>query len=57
VWGANDQLAPAGIARDLAKRMSGAKLTLVEDAGHIPHLDQPGPMAAEVNRFLRQPGS
>jgi len=57
VWGANDQLAPAGLARDLAKRMRDAKLALIEDAGHIPHLDQPGPVAAEVNRFLRQPAS
>ena len=36
VLGASDPLAPAGIARAMAKRMSDAKLTLIEDAGSHP---------------------
>jgi pimeloyl-ACP methyl ester carboxylesterase len=54
VWGAKDQLAPADVARDLARRMSDAKLTVIQDAGHIPHIDQPDPVAAAINGFLRQ---
>jgi pimeloyl-ACP methyl ester carboxylesterase len=57
VWGANDQLAPANVARDLAGRMSDAKLAVIDDAGHIPHLDQPAAVAQAVNRFLHQPAS
>ena len=57
VWGANDQLAPADVARDLTERMSDGKLTVIEDAGHIPHIDQPKAVTATVNGFLRQPGS
>lgn len=57
VWGAKDQLAPADVARDLAERMSDAKLAVIEDAGHIPHIDQPDAVATAINGFLRQPAS
>jgi pimeloyl-ACP methyl ester carboxylesterase len=52
-WGARDQLAGADIARDLARRMRDAQLTVIEDAGHIPHIDQPDAVAAAINGFLR----
>ena len=42
-WGAKDQLAPADVGRDLAQWMSNAKLAVIEDAGHIPHIDQQPP--------------
>jgi pimeloyl-ACP methyl ester carboxylesterase len=32
--------------------MGDAKLTVIEDAGHIPHIDQPDVVAAAVNGFL-----
>ena len=54
VWGAKDQMAPADVARDLAERMSDAKLAVIEDAGHIPHIDQPAAVATAINGFLRQ---
>ena len=56
-WGAKDQLAPADVGRDLAERMSNAQVAVIEDAGHIPHLDQPGAVATAINRFLHQPAS
>jgi pimeloyl-ACP methyl ester carboxylesterase len=55
VWGAKDQLAPADVARDLTERMIDAELTVIDDAGHIPHIDQPDAVAAAINGFLRQP--
>ena len=57
VWGAKDQLAPADIALALTKRMCDARLTVIEDAGHIPHLDQPDAVAEAVNEFLQQPAA
>jgi pimeloyl-ACP methyl ester carboxylesterase len=57
VWGAKDQVAPADVARDLAERMSDANLAVIEDAGHIPHIDQPDAAATAINGFLRQPAS
>ena len=32
-----------------------ARITVIPDAGHIPHLDQPEPVAAALNDFLDQP--
>jgi pimeloyl-ACP methyl ester carboxylesterase len=52
-WGARDQLARADVGRDLARRMRDAQLTMIEDAGHIPHIDQPDAAAAAINGFLR----
>jgi pimeloyl-ACP methyl ester carboxylesterase len=52
-WGAKDQVARADVARDLARRMRDAQLTVIEDAGHIPHIDQPDAVAAAINGFLR----
>jgi pimeloyl-ACP methyl ester carboxylesterase len=52
-WGARDQLARADVARGLARRMRDAQLAVIEDAGHIPHLDQPDAVAAAINGFLR----
>ena len=54
-WGAKDQLAPADVGRGLAERMSNAQLAVIEDAGHIPHIDQPDAVATAINRFLQQP--
>jgi len=56
-WGAKDQLAPADVGRDLAARMSSAQVAVIEDAGHIPHIDQPDTVATAINRFLDQPAS
>jgi pimeloyl-ACP methyl ester carboxylesterase len=57
VWGANDQVAPPDVARGLARRMSDAKLTVIDDAGHIAHIDQPAAAATAINEFVRPPES
>ena len=56
-WGAKDQLAPTALAHDLAERMSSAQVAVIEDAGHLPHIDQPVAVATTINRFLHQPAS
>jgi|tagenome__1003787_1003787.scaffolds.fasta_scaffold20473930_2 pimeloyl-ACP methyl ester carboxylesterase len=42
-------------AQALTTRMPDARISPIPDAGHIPHLDQPGPVAAVLNEFLRRP--
>jgi pimeloyl-ACP methyl ester carboxylesterase len=54
VWGASDQLARPDVGRDLVRRMRNAQLTVIEDAGHIPHLDQPAAVALAISQFLRR---
>ena len=55
IWGDHDPLAGPDVGRDLTTRMPDARITVITDAGHIPHLDQPEPVAAALNDFLGQP--
>ena len=55
ICGGHDPLAGPDVARQLTTRMPDAHLTVIPDAGHIPHLDQPEPVAAALNDFLSQP--
>ena len=55
ICGDHDPLAGPDVGRDLTTRMPDARLTVIPDAGHIPHLDQPEPVAAALNEFLAQP--
>jgi pimeloyl-ACP methyl ester carboxylesterase len=52
LWGARDGLAPPSIGAEFTRRMPEAKFIIVDDAGHIPHLDQPEAVAATVHAFL-----
>jgi pimeloyl-ACP methyl ester carboxylesterase len=35
-------------------RKRSEQLTVIEDAGHIPHIDQPDAVAAAINQFVRR---
>jgi pimeloyl-ACP methyl ester carboxylesterase len=54
VCGEHDSLCPPNIARELTTRMPDVHITVIPDAGHIPHLDQPQPVATALNQFLSQ---
>jgi pimeloyl-ACP methyl ester carboxylesterase len=54
VCGEHDSLCPPEIARELTTRMPDAHITVIPDAGHIPHLDQPEAVATALNQFLEQ---
>ncbi|HSP17335.1 MAG TPA: alpha/beta fold hydrolase [Thermoanaerobaculia bacterium] len=41
VWGANDGVLPLPYAEALRDGIAGAQLHVIEDAAHIPHLQQP----------------
>ena len=55
ICGDHGPLASPDVGRDLTTRMPDARLTVIPDAGHIPHLDQPEPVATALNGFLAQP--
>lgn len=55
ICGDHDPLAGPELGRDLTTRMPDARITVITDAGHIPHLDQPEPVAEALNDFLAQP--
>ncbi len=52
VWGDKDAFAPPSSGEDMVARMADAKIEIIEDAGHLPFLEQPAAVAAIINRFL-----
>jgi pimeloyl-ACP methyl ester carboxylesterase len=52
VWGDQDGQARPSIGAEFSRRMTEATLTIVNDAGHMPHLDQPEAVATLVGQFL-----
>lgn len=54
-WGAEDAWIPVDRAHRLAATIPGAELAIVEDAGHLVHLDQPAALASVLTEWvLRQ---
>lgn len=41
IWGRHDGLLPIAYAEALQKKIPGSTLSIIEDAGHIPHRQQP----------------
>jgi len=51
VWADQDQVAPLAYGEAFARMIPGAKLTVVADAGHLTHIDQPTRFADAVMNF------
>jgi pimeloyl-ACP methyl ester carboxylesterase len=56
VWGRHDQTVPFAHSERVAGSL-GAKLVVVEEAGHTPHLERPEVFEPELVKFLRGGGS
>lgn len=58
-WGDKDSFAPPSSGQELAARMPAARFELLDDAGHLPQLDQPRALARSIHRFFAdaQPGA
>jgi pimeloyl-ACP methyl ester carboxylesterase len=54
VWGRQDPVAPFRESEALLAAMPRATFVPVDSAAHLPHLEQPGVVAAAVVRFLRR---
>ena len=54
VAGSADQLTPIKYARFLVEHISGARLVIIESAGHMVMLEQPAEAAKAVREFLDQ---
>ncbi|GAA2065656.1 alpha/beta hydrolase [Streptomyces albiaxialis] len=53
-WGTEDQWIPAANGRKLADRIPGARLRLIERAGHLVPEDAPAELTAALDGFLRE---
>jgi len=52
VWGADDRLVPLPYGEAYANGIPGAKLTVIDDCGHLPPIEQPERFAEAVLAFL-----
>jgi len=53
LWGASDRfVTPGYYGATYQKAIPGAKLELVDGAGHLPHIEQPEAVADRVHKFL-----
>jgi pimeloyl-ACP methyl ester carboxylesterase len=52
VWGSEDAWIPVSRAHRLAELVPGARLQVVEGAGHLIQLDQPAALAAALALWL-----
>ncbi|MGQ0546901.1 MAG: alpha/beta fold hydrolase [Betaproteobacteria bacterium] len=54
ITGAHDQVYPPAMAHDIARRIPGAKLVEIGDAGHMTNLEQPERFNRAVLDFLKE---
>ncbi|WP_088285095.1 alpha/beta fold hydrolase [Kineosporia sp. A_224] len=52
VWGDKDRMIPLSHAQDAVALMPDARLVVLENAGHFPHLDQPERFVEAVREFV-----
>ncbi|MFF7229504.1 alpha/beta fold hydrolase [Streptomyces sioyaensis] len=56
-WGARDTWIPPAKGRELAARIPGSRLRLIEGAGHLVQEDAPAELTAALGEFLREEGA
>src|SRR5436309_11545944 len=52
IWGKADRIIAPAYAQEFAKRIAGARIELIDQAGHLPQLEQPEAVAKAVQAFL-----
>jgi pimeloyl-ACP methyl ester carboxylesterase len=52
VWGAQDRLAPVAYAEEFRSRLPNAEVVVVDDAGHVPQLEQREQVSRALLDFL-----
>jgi pimeloyl-ACP methyl ester carboxylesterase len=52
VWGKADRIIAPAYAQEFAKRIAGARVELIDKAGHLPQLDRPDAVVEAVRAFL-----
>jgi len=52
LWGAEDKFLPSRYAALWGERVPGAKVELIGECGHLPHIEQSGATAMKILKFL-----
>ncbi|NQV57476.1 MAG: alpha/beta fold hydrolase [Rhodospirillales bacterium] len=54
IWGDQDQIIPPAYAAEFAGLIGGASLSMIENAGHIPQMEQLEPVMAAMTGFFER---
>lgn len=57
LWGGKDRLTPLDFARWFARDITGSRLVVFENLGHVPHEEDPQRTVQEVRKFLANSGA
>ncbi|MEC7489223.1 MAG: alpha/beta hydrolase [Pseudomonadota bacterium] len=52
IWGDTDRIIDPAYAAEFGKIISGSKVTIIENAGHLPHVEQSGPFVEATLGFI-----
>jgi pimeloyl-ACP methyl ester carboxylesterase len=52
LWGAQDQIVSVDYGRHYCAAVPGARFELIDDAGHLPHIEQPEAFARRILDFI-----
>ncbi len=53
IWGDKDRIIPLAYAQALHRLMPRSTLTIIPDAGHLPHVERPADVAKAMHAFLK----
>ena len=52
IWGADDRLFPQEFAHAWQQLIPGAKLAILPECGHVPHIEKPAVFVSELTNFI-----
>lgn len=53
IWGKQDKLIPVEVASRFAKGIPASTVTIIDNAGHMPHIEQPKAFYRAVKKFVK----
>ena len=53
IWGDTDKIVDPAYAAEFGKIIAGSEVTMIEKAGHLPHIEQSEPFVEAVSGFLQ----
>ena len=53
IWGEADRIIPPAYAEAFHRLIPGSTLTMIPDAGHLPHVERTPAVAQAMQAFLR----
>ena len=52
IWGRHDRVFPLPYADNLHARIPGSRLNVIDDCGHLPHVERPDRLGALISDFV-----